>query len=232
MKTVSTKMCTAMTSPVCTPTNVVIIVDAFRAFATASYVLEKYPNNYYMSTTSSALSKLSHDFLNPFFIGKQEKGADPILYDIPNSPTRASTVNLFERHVFHRTAAGAKGLLESKINDLVLGAAFTNADATARIIRSLPEDTVTYKPMGHEGITPSLEDDLCVKYIQGLLEGPKIDLNDHLSDLKDGPAKYFFTENQWEYPEEDFDRCLELRHVDFAIEAIVHDHHAQLIKKS
>jgi 2-phosphosulfolactate phosphatase len=210
--------------------QVTIIVDAFRAFTTASYVLEKEPATYILTTKSSVIANLTAQFAKPFFIGKTENNENSFSYHIPNSPTRVIESDIKGKHVFHRTAAGAKGILNAKGANLILAAAFTNADATVRTIQTLTEPVVSIIPMGHEGNTPSLEDTVCAKYIESSLKGTAIELNPYLPELKQGPGHYFFSDDQWQYPQEDFTLCLELRRVNFAIQADVKDDYAILTK--
>jgi 2-phosphosulfolactate phosphatase len=208
--------------------KVIVIVDAFRAFATASYVLERKPQQYIYVTKSSVLTKLASNFSNPLFIGKNEIGEN-INYNIPNSPTRVTEVEVTGRVVMHRTEAGAKGILEATDADVVLAAAFVNASATARYIRRLSEPKVTIIPMGHEAIKPSIEDDICAQYIQFLINGKPFDLKPFIPELKKGPGKYFFAKDQWQYPREDFKRCLETNRFNFAIRAELCEDYALLM---
>lgn len=213
-------------------TNVTVVIDAFRAFTTASYVLEQEPASYILTTESSVISRLTQQVAKPFLIGKREIGVDFLSYNIPNSPTRVKEANLCGRHIFHRTAAGAKGVLDAKGADLVLAASFVNADATARTIQALDHPEVSIIPMGHEATKPSLEDEVCAKYIDGLLKGAKIELVGYSSDLKQGPGNYFFSDDQWQYPQSDFKRCLKLRRFNFAIQAEVKSDYAILTRSA
>lgn len=212
------------------PLQVTVVVDTFRAFTTAAYVLKRNPASYVLTTKSSVIARLSEKVTNPLFIGKQEIGEHIFTYHIPNSPTRVKTVEIFGRSVFHRTAAGAKGVLNAKGADLVLAAAFTNATATVRTIQALKDPKVSIIPMGHEGETPSLEDEICAKYIDSLLKGTRIELEPYIPELQTGPGKYFFSDDQWQYPKEDFRRCIRADHIDFSIQAEVKDDYAILSK--
>lgn len=210
--------------------QVTVIVDAFRAFATASYVLQQEPACYAIATNSTVLTRLTTTVVQPFFIGKLEKDANSPTYAIPNSPTRVKELDLKGKHVYHRTAAGAKGILEAQDADIVLAAAFTNAEATACAILRLGTPKVSIIPMGHEGTAPSQEDTLCAEYLAELLKGEQSDISSRLLELKEGPGRYFFSDDQWQYPSEDFTLCTQLNQVDFAIHADVKDDYAILTK--
>lgn len=210
-------------------TQVVVVIDVFRAFTTACYVLADKPASYRLATKSDAISQLASPFSDPFLIGKAEKGAI-LAYNIPNSPTRVKERQIAGRHVLHRTEGGANGVLMAKDTDIILAAGLVNADATARYIRKLLNPKVTLLPMGHEGTTPSLEDGICAQYIQAKLQGRTIDLVQHHAALKEGSGKYFFSADQWQYPQEDFNRCLEIDHFSFSIKAEVKEGYAILTR--
>ncbi len=207
--------------------RVTIIIDAFRAFTTACYVLEKKPASYILTTKSSVIAQLFSQMTEAVTIGKAEKGAD-FAYTISNSPTRVLETDIAGRNVLHRTAAGAKGILLAKNTDIVLAAGFVNAEATARYIKELNYEHIEIMPMGHEGETPSAEDDLCATYIQTLINGKEMALTAFIPQLREGPGRYFFTGDQKQYPQEDFERCLETGRFNFAIQAILKGDYALL----
>ena len=148
--------------------KVTVIIDAFRAFATACYVLERNPQQYIYATKSSVLEKLSLNLSNTLFIGKNEIGEN-IKYDIPNSPTRVTEVEITNKIIMHRTEAGSKGVLAASNYDIILVSSFVNAGATAQYIKQLNNPIIKIVPMGHEANTPSIEDNICAEYIQSLI---------------------------------------------------------------
>ena len=207
--------------------NVAIVIDAFRAFTTACYVLEQQPATYALTTKSTVVSRLASNLSNPLLIGKPEIGSD-LAYDIPNSPTRVKGVNITGKNILHRTEAGAKGVLLAQGADVILAAGFVNADATVQYIKTLTNPKVHIVPMGHEAKTPSLEDDVCAQYINALLHDQKFNLTQFHTALRQGSGSYFFADDQWQYPCKDFNRCLKANRFSFAIQAEVRDDYAIL----
>lgn len=204
--------------------NVTVVIDAFRAFTTAAYILHQRPRDYLLTNTSASAGRLAAGDPDALLVGKPEIGAR-IAYDIPNSPTRVGETRIADRRVVHRTEAGARGVLAAK--GIVLVAAFVNARATAAWLRRTHAH-VRLWPMGHEAASPSLEDDLCAACIESMLIGRPFDLSPYWKTLRDGPGRYFFGEDHWQYPREDFERCLELDRFDFAIQAEVRGDYARL----
>ncbi|NGX38826.1 MAG: putative 2-phosphosulfolactate phosphatase [Chlamydiae bacterium] len=210
-----------------TTIRVAIVIDVFRAFTTACHVLASKPASYVLSTFSPVLTDMASNLEDTLLIGKPEIGAD-FIYNIPNSPTRVKEERILGRDILHRTEAGARGILNAKEADVILGAGFVNAKATTLYIQSLSSPEVQLFPMGHEGNTPSLEDELCAQYIECLLEGKDMDLSRYLPVLRNDSGRYFFSEDQWQYPREDFELCLEKDRFDFAVQAEVKGDYAIL----
>jgi 2-phosphosulfolactate phosphatase len=204
--------------------NVTVVIDVFRAFATAAYILHQRPREYLLTSTSASAGRLAAADPDALLVGKPEIGAR-IAYHIPNSPTRVVESQIAGRRVVHRTEAGARGVLAA--DGIVLVAGFVNARATAAWLRRMRAH-VRFWPMGHEAASPTLEDDLCAACIESLLIGRTFDLSPHREALREGTGRYFFGEDQWQYPHEDFERCLELDRFGFAIQAEVRGDHARL----
>jgi 2-phosphosulfolactate phosphatase len=207
--------------------NITIVIDVFRAFTTAAYILEQEPKTYILTFKSNIINQLSLKTRNPFKVGKPEKGVH-LKYHIPNSPTRVFEQSLKNRSVFHRSQAGGMGILLTKEADIILIAGFVNAKATASYVQEFEDAVVTIIPMGHEGIHPSLEDDLCGLYIMFLIWQYEMDVTPFLNDLKTGSGAYFFSQDQWQYPREDFQKCLYINRFNFPICAVLQEEYALL----
>lgn len=205
----------------------VIIIDVFRAFATACYALESSPRDYLLVESSERARHLSREVDSPFLIGKAELGSD-LRYNIPNSPTRVLSQSLCGRTVLHRTGAGARGIISAGLADRVLTGAFVNAAAIVRYVLLQPPALVSLVAMGHEGERPSLEDELCARLIAARLQGHAFELEPYEALLRSGPGKYFFEATQEEYPQEDFARCLEVDRFPFVLRAERFSNYARL----
>lgn len=207
--------------------NITVVIDVFRAFSTASYILKHNPSIYVLTNKSRIIARLAKQFNNSVLIGKPEIG-ETVKYDIPNSPTRAQEIEIANRPILHRTEAGATGILnalkQQHIN-IVLAAGFVNAHATATYIRN---SNFTIMPMGHEATTPSLEDDACANYIDALTKNKKMELNPLIPIIRKKSGKYFFGNDQWQYPQEDFEFCLSTRKFNFIIKAELVEDYAVL----
>lgn len=211
------------------PPNVTIVIDVFRAFTTACYILRGSPARYILASSTPVIADLAAAYPGALSVGKPEIGQD-WHYDIPNSPTRVKACTLYNRTVLHRTEAGARGVLEACKDpaQIVLAAGFVNALATADYVSALSPASVQIKPMGFEAISPSLEDDVCATYLEALLRGEAMSLESYIPAIRAGAGQYFFSEDQWQYPVEDFSRCLRVGHCDFAVRAVACEGYALL----
>lgn len=189
--------------------HITVIIDAFRAFATACHILENEPKDYFLTDRCPVVEQLANNAQVPILIGKPEKGSS-LTYAIPNSPTRLKELHLKGATVIHRTAAGGSGVVQNWDADLTLAVSFANVAATAKAIKTLAPSKLSIIPMGHEAVTPSLEDELCARFLKATLENRPFSLDPYLEELKEGPGSCFFGENQQEYPKEDFAICLDL----------------------
>lgn len=209
--------------------GLVVIIDVFRAFTTACHVVEQGPAALLLVESSDVAARLAADVPRPFLIGKPERDAK-LTYDCPSSPTLAASHVLAGRTIIHRSAAGAAGVLRAKSATEVLAASFANAEAVALYVRRCSPAQVSFVCMGHEGVTASLEDELCAHYLLERLRGRAFDLRPHLSALREGPGRYFFDGREWEYPEADFDRCTETNRFSFVLRATRLGDHALLTR--
>lgn len=209
----------------------IIVIDVFRAFTTAAYILARSPAHYILATQSSVIARLIPNYINPLLIGKPEKQAN-LSYHIPNSPTRTMDVEIRHKTILHRTEAGAKGILQAlkEQSKIVLAASLVNAAATVRYIKMHNIGHIDILPMGHEAVTPSLEDDICAHYIHAMIKGRSMSMQAFIPSIKEEAGRYFFSDDQWQYPREDFVRCLELNQFNFAIQATGQQDYAVLVR--
>lgn len=213
-------------------TGVVVIIDVFRASTTTCYVMSQSPTDYFLVGDSITVAQLKKADSQAFLIGKPEGGLEP-QYDIPNSPTLSLHHDLSTRVVVHRTAAGARGVLNALRADEVLVAGFVNVGATVTYIQNQKSSVVSLVCMGHEGTLPAPEDELCAEFFMARLKGGEgVADRERIHTLRLTSGAYFFGEAQGEYPTADFERCLEIDRFAFAVRAEQIGSYARLRKVS
>ena len=203
-----------------------VIIDVFRAFSTATSIIQAQPQAYILTNSSVYVRQLMAACASAILVGKPEKGST-LRYTIPNSPTLASRLTLAGRLVLHRTTAGATGVLAARDAAIVLCVGFNNLQATVDYIQSFQEAELVIHPMGHEANTATLEDDLCAMYLAKLLQQSGVNIHLPITQLQAEAGQYFFQHHP-EYPQEDFARCLQINSHNFAIIAEVKEVYAYL----
>jgi 2-phosphosulfolactate phosphatase len=195
-----------------------VVIDVFRACSLAAHALARGAQRVVPVAgieEAIALKRLHGDWL---LLG--ERHAKPLPgFDGGNSPAHLAHHALAGRTVIHTTHAGTQGLAAARDAQRVFTGAFVNAHATAAVLRALAPAQVTLVRMGHEGRERSLEDDLCAELLAQLILEREFDVAGLRERLRMAPAarKFFDPAADWA-PEEDFDLCVDLDCIDFAVE--------------
>ena len=201
--------------------GVVVIIDVFRAFSTASYAFAQGASSVIAVGEIDEARKLkSH---NPGWVLIGERGGKKIDgFDFNNSPAEIEGTDLSGKTLILTTNAGTQGLVNAVFSDQLLTGSFVNAKATARHIRSMDPSEVSLVRMGIEAICRADEDDLCSEYLRCLLVGLPFDKDQIKSHLRSAPssARFFDDKKPWS-PEKDFDLCLDVDRFDFVLKALV-----------
>ena len=203
-----------------------IIIDVFRAFSTACTVLSKKPKSYALTNHCTSITQRLSVQNNCILIGKPEKGS-AINYHAPNSPNLVANLDLKEKHIYHRTSAGATGVMQSNPNNIVLCTSLNNLPATATYVSQFKNHPVIIQPMGHEANTPSIEDNICASLLRRMISGSHSMEKLPIDQIRASSGQYFFQQNP-EYPEEDFHTCLQIGTHPFAIKADIKEGYALL----
>jgi 2-phosphosulfolactate phosphatase len=213
--------------------GVVVIIDVFRAFSTASYAFAQGASSVIAVGEIDEARRLKSN--NPGWILIGERGGKKIDgFDFNNSPAEIEDADLRGKTLILTTNAGTQGLVNATFSDQLLTGSFVNARATALYISSLGPSEVSLVRMGVEAVRRADEDDLCSEYLRSLLLGLPFDVDQIKSHLRSAPssARFFDDSKPWS-PERDFDLCLDVDRFDFTLQAQVRaDGNAHLIQVS
>lgn len=139
-------------------------------------------------------------------------------FDFGNSPSQIEGAELTGKTIVHTTSAGTQGLFGAENAQVVMGASLVNAAATAAYIHQQGFHAVSLVCMGLSAETPTEEDTLCARYIQSLLEGCPIPLDEEIESLKHTSGAKFFDPSQKDvFPQEDFFLCTQVDKFPFAL---------------
>lgn len=194
-----------------------VIIDVFRAFSLEAYGFSMGAQKIIPVGDSAVAYRLKEE--NPQMILAGERNGKMLPgFDLGNSPSGLSTVDVCGKTIIHTTSAGTQGVANAKNATEILGGSLVNAKATAEYIRKSGATDISLVCMGYAGEYPTDEDTLCAEYIKSLLLGKEIDLSEGIERLKTTDGAKFFDKSQNDvFPENDFYMCTKVDCFDFAI---------------
>ena len=198
-------------------TGLTVIIDVFRAFSLEAYGFSMGAQKIIPVGDSAVAYRLKEE--NPQMILAGERNGKMLPgFDLGNSPSGLSTVDVCGKTIIHTTSAGTQGVANAQNATEILGGSLVNAKATAEYIRKSGATDISLVCMGYAGEYPTDEDTLCAEYIKSLLLGKEIDLSEGIERLKTTDGAKFFDKSQNDvFPENDFYMCTKVDCFDFAI---------------
>lgn len=189
-----------------TATGTAVIIDVFRAFATAAFCVAAGAREVVLvSDHEQALALKAKD---PHLFLTGEIGGRPIPgFDIGNSPSRIVDLDLRDRRVVQRTSAGTQGVVAAAAASEVVLGSLVVARATVRYVRG--RDAITLVAMGTAGGDDHGEDELCAAYLEQLLR----DAAPARPEIALAPAAEW---PDW-FPRRDAELALDVDRFDFAL---------------
>ncbi|MGD0802639.1 MAG: 2-phosphosulfolactate phosphatase [Candidatus Bathyarchaeia archaeon] len=198
-------------------TGTTIIIDVFRAFTTAAFVMANGAVTIIPVSTVEEAFELRRN--NPGWIVMGEIHGHKVSgFEYGNSPDEVSRVDFTGKTIIQRTSSGVQGIINASHADDVLLGSFVTAEATVKYIKSRNPTVVSLVAMGWEGNYEAIEDELCAGYLENRLRGGHPDFTDIMKRIRADPqgAKFFDTK-QTIFREGDFHSAMSLDQFDFAL---------------
>ncbi len=198
-----------------------VIIDVFRAFTTAAYVMNNGAKRIIPVETVEEAFQMKRN--NPKVIlmgersGKQVHG-----FDYGNSPHNVRDIDFTGQTIVQSTSAGTQGLVAAKEAEKVLPGSFVMADAIVDYIKKENPKLVSLVAMGWGGRVRSPEDENLSKYIEMKLNNLNPDFDTMKKEVRkhDAGAK-FFDKTQNTFVEGDFHAAMDLNRFDFCLKLVV-----------
>lgn len=198
--------------------GLVVVIDVFRAFSLECWLYDMGAGE--IRPVGSVDDALAWRGKDPecVLIGERH-GRKIDGFDFGNSPSSIPPEAVRGKRIIHTTSAGTQGVTSAVHAKEILTGSFLNAQAIVRYIQDRNPEKTTLVCMGHEGLEPAEEDELCAAYLKGLLTGEAMpDIHERLKALRTGGGRHFFDpELQEVFPEADFRMCTELNRFDFVL---------------
>ncbi|MFD7243882.1 2-phosphosulfolactate phosphatase [Streptomyces massasporeus] len=198
---------------------VAVVIDVMRAFTVAAWAFGQGAEKIVLA--ESLDEALALKARNPDWVALKDGPPAPG-FDTVNSPGLLRSLDLTGRTVVQKTTAGTVGALAVKEASLVLCAGFVVAEATARLLRTRADGSVTFVVTGEEGQAD--EDLACAEYIARRATEARTEATDFLRRAGASRAATELTEGvrQGVHPD-DVALCLELDRFPFAMVAALED---------
>ena len=214
-----------------TATGAVAIVDTFRAYSTAAYLLDRGIERLVLAATIREARALSTARPGSLLCG-ESGGRRPDGFDLGNSPAEVVEHDLAGRTVVLRTSAGTRCLLAAIGNGAqpVFAASLVVASGTVRALASFAPITIVAS--GRGGIEPADEDKATADLIAGLIRGGVTVATEGAATserIRVGAGAARLLAADWAHPD-DVALCLELDRFPFAMRA-VRDRDAVLLER-
>lgn len=210
--------------------GLVVVIDVFRAFTTAAYVMANGAERIILVGDLGEAFELKR--LHPDWVLMGERGGRRVEgFDYGNSPFEVRDVDFTGRTVIQTTGAGTQGVVNATGTEAILLGSFVMAGAIIRRIRRTRPETVSLVAMGSRGVEPSAEDELCANYIEAALKGETLDFAEIRRRIRAAPSgAKFFDPAQPQFREEDFHMALDLDRFDFILR-VVRDGGLRVVKE-
>lgn len=194
-----------------------VIIDVFRAFTTAAYVMANGAECIFPVGDIDEAFELKR--LHPDWVLMGERGGKRVEgFDYGNSPHEIKDVDFSGKTVVQTTGAGTQGIVNAREVEKMFLGSFVTAGAIIKHIRKVDPSVVSLVAMGSVGIERSMEDEFCATYIEDTLLGRIPDFGEMKRRIREAPSgAKFFDPSQPQFHEEDFHMALELDRFDFIL---------------
>ena len=199
-----------------TATGTVVAIDVIRAFTTAAFAFAAGARDIVLAAQVEEALALRARFPGALAMG-EVNGVQPEGFDLGNSPSALTGLDLTGRRVIQRTSAGTQGVVRSTQAQALLAGSFVCAAATARYLRKQNPASVTFVITGASPRTDGDEDAACADYVTALLRGETPDVVPFLQRVRNSTDGRFFAEVPPPFPMSDLDCCLSVDRFDFAM---------------
>lgn len=207
-----------------------VVLDVFRAFTTACVAFSRGAAELLAVDSLDLARTLHRDRPGSLLVGEQD-GRPPSDFHHDNSPSAMETAPVAGQTLIHSTSAGTRCLIAASPQaDLLLAAAFVNAEATVQYLLQSRPHMISIVCSGNGGKTPAAEDTACAQWLAARLQGQHPDFAPVLAQLRSSlEAQRFLNPEKRISPARDFDLCTQLDRYSFALVAApVNDHTCQL----
>jgi 2-phosphosulfolactate phosphatase len=203
----------------------VVVIDVLRAFTTAAYAFAAGARSMIAADSLDSVARLRNRYPASMTMGALPGGRPIPGMDFRNSPAEIVGRDLSGVTLIQFTAGGVKGLVDCDHATEVLAGSLVCARSTARYIRSLAPETVTFVITGLWTDRDGDEDHACADLIEAYLLGRTPDVSEHEARVRQSDfGRRFGTSAYPHLPAADLDLCAAADRFGFALPMHRTDH--------
>lgn len=190
----------------------VIVIDVLRSFTASAFALAGGARECLLVPTVAEALRLAQQ-IPESVICAEEEGLPVKGIAISNSPTLVHEAQLAGRTLIQRSSAGTPVMAAVPAGRPMFAASLVVARATAQACLLRRPRTVTLIASAD-----FIEDHACARYLEALLQGDEVDLEDLLQPLRSSERYRRFESGEWPgFPPTDLDLSLSPDRFDFAM---------------
>ncbi|KPV49729.1 hypothetical protein SE17_30955 [Kouleothrix aurantiaca] len=199
-------------------TGAVVVIDVIRAFTTAAFAFAAGAAEILLVSTVEEALALRDRFPGSYVMGEVD-GLPVKGFDFSNSPGDLFGRDFQGARFIQRTSAGTQGVVRSIGAEPLLASSFVVAGATARFVRQLAPECVTFVVTGiYPPERDGDEDAACADYLAALLAGDAPDPTPFPQRVRNSaPGLIFADPAHPEFPAIDLGYATDLDRFDFAM---------------
>ena len=194
-----------------------IIIDVFRAFSTACYIMAAGAEKIITVEHVEDALNLKKMIKDPILLGERNE-RKVTGFDFGNSPSHILNVDFTGKTVIMTTSSGTRGILNAGLAEEIITGSFVNAEGVISYIKKKNPSELSLVCMGYEGHTPTQEDTFFAEYVRDRLLGREVDFQKIVNILRTGDGARLLNPANHEWsPSTDFDLCLDLNRFNFIL---------------
>lgn len=194
-----------------------VIIDVFRAMSVEAHVINQGAARLFPVADAQIAYDWKRRDPDVILIGERN-GVKLPGFNFGNSPSEFADFDFSGRTVVHTTSAGTQGIENAVQATALFTGGLVNARATAEYLLRRGYEDISLVCMGWNAIEPTAEDTLCAEYMQSVLMGRQMSIDEQIEELKrTSGAKFFDPAQQSVFPQDDFARCTALDCFDFVL---------------
>jgi 2-phosphosulfolactate phosphatase len=194
-----------------------VIIDVFRAFTTAAYVMDNGAKGIIPVATVEEATILKDEDDDLILMGEVD-GVKVEGFDYGNSPHEVKKLDFTGKKLVQRTSAGTQGIICARNADEILLGSFVTADAIVDYIKALNPVVVSLVAMGWGGRETTPEDEYLAEYLELKLKGESPNFHEMRDKIRRSPhGAKFFDPAQPQFAEGDYHAAMDLNRFNFVL---------------